>query len=147
MRKLELTRENQRLDFQDKLYLAKVNKFVDTARRDVTDHKTFDDSPFTGIRSLTSLIDNLRTEIMARQGWEKLVSVLIRNDVTIQLLDHFNSISKEEMRKEKTSRTPEECNMSKNMYIAVWRSLSSAPKREMKAHREAIGYDGQTFLW
>ena len=37
--------------------------------------------------------------------------------------------------------------MSMNMYIAVWRSLSSAPKREMKLHREDIKSDGPTFLW
>ena len=51
------------------------------------------------------------------------------------------------MKKEKTSCTPEQYNMSKNMYIDVWRSLSSAPKRKMKPYREDIRSDGSTFLW
>jgi len=133
LRKLALMRKNQRLDFEDKLYLAKINNISDTAWGGVVNHKTFTNSPFTGSSSLTSFIDNLRMEIVARQGWEKLVRVLTRNSVRIQLLGRFNLISEEEMRKEKTSRTPKEYNMSKNMYIAVWRSLSSALKREMKA--------------
>ena len=66
VRRLVMMRDNQRIDFEDKLYLAKINKVVDTARREVTDCKTFVDSPFNGLISLTSFIDDLRTETMAR---------------------------------------------------------------------------------
>ena len=41
LRKLALMRENQRLDFEDKLYLVNINKAVDTSRRDMTNRKTF----------------------------------------------------------------------------------------------------------
>ena len=46
VRRLVMTRENQRIDFEDKLYLDKINKVVDTDRRDVTDFKTFVGLPF-----------------------------------------------------------------------------------------------------
>jgi len=46
--------------------LVKVNKVVDTARRDVTEQKPFTASPFTGQSSLTSFIDDLQTEKNAR---------------------------------------------------------------------------------
>ena len=62
LRRLVMTREIQRINFEDKLYLEKINKVVDTARRDVTDRKTFVGSPFNGSSSLTSFIDDLRTE-------------------------------------------------------------------------------------
>jgi len=146
LRKLAFTRKNQRLDFEDKIYQAKVNRVVDTAQRDVTDRKTFVDSPFTDQSSLTSFIDNLRTETMARQGWEALVHVKNNNGITMKLLDRFNSISEEEMKKEKMSHTPEQYTMSKDMYVAVWRLLSFAPKREMKPYRENIRSNGPTFL-
>jgi len=64
----------------------------------------------------------------------------------MQLLDRFNSISKDKMKKEKSSRTLEQYSISKNMYIAVWRLLLSAPRREMKPYREDIGSNGPTFL-
>ena len=51
------------------------------------------------------------------------------------------------MKTAKKSRTPEEYNSSKNLYIAKWRSIGSSPKREMNVHRESIGYDRPTFLW
>ena len=51
------------------------------------------------------------------------------------------------MKDDNTKRTPEEYNLAKNMYIEVWQSLYSAPKRKMKAYREEIGCDGPTFLW
>ena len=83
---------------------------------------------------------------MARKGWDELVSVLSKNGKIVQLLEHFKSIREDEMKNTKKSRTPEEYNLAKNMYIAVWRSLSSGPKREVKAHREDIGCDGPTFM-
>ena len=51
------------------------------------------------------------------------------------------------MKEEKAKRTPEEYNLAKKFYIVAWKSLSSGPKREMKAHREDIRCDGPTFLW
>ena len=113
--KLASTRENRILDFEDKLYLVKVNKVVNTVRRDMTDRKKFVDSSFTGQSFLTLFIDDWRTEAMARQGRKKLVSIQNNNGMTMQLIGRFNSISEEEMKKEKSSCTPEQYNMSKNM--------------------------------
>ena len=141
-----MTRESQRIDFEDKLYLAKINKVVDTARRDMTDQNTFVDSQFNGLSSLASFINDLRMETMAQQGWEKLVSILTKNEKIVQLLNRFNSIREEEMKNEKTHSTLEEYNLAKDMYIAVWGSLSSASKMEVKARREEIRCDGPTFL-
>ena len=93
LRRLAMTREIQRIDFEDKLYLAKINKVIDTSRMDVTDCKKFVDLPFNGLISLTSFIDDLRTETMARQGWEKLASIHTKNSKTVQLLDQFNFIN------------------------------------------------------
>ena len=96
----------------------------------MTDRKTFAYLHFNGLSSLTLFINDLRTEMMEQQGWGKLVSILTKNCMTVKLLDRFNSISETEMMNEKSSRTPEEYNLAKNMYIAVWQSLASAPKRE-----------------
>ena len=71
---------------------------------------------------------------MVTQGWEELVSTRTKTGKTIQLLDRFNSIKEHEMKDEKVKRTLEEYNVAKNMYIAVWRLLSSSPKMEIKAH-------------
>ena len=101
-----MTRENQRIDSEDKLYLAKINKVVDTARRDVTDRKIFVDLPFNGSSPLTSFIDNLRTETMARQGWEALFIIRTTNGKIIQLLERFNSIKEDKIKNEKAKQTP-----------------------------------------
>ena len=142
-----MTRENQRIDFEDKLYLAKINNVVDTARRDVMDRTTFVNLTFNGSSFLTSFINDLRKKSTARQGWEALVSIRTKNGKTIQILDHFNSIKENKMKDEKVNQTSEEYNLSNNIYITVWRSLSSAPKREMKVYREEIGCEGTTLLW
>ena len=113
----------------------------------MTDCKIFVDSPFNGLSSLASFIDDLRTETMVQQGWEKLASMRTKDGKTVQLLVRFNSINEDETNEEKSKRTPEEYNLAKNTYIVVWQSLSSALKREMKAHREEIGCDGPSFLW
>jgi len=84
---------------------------------------------------------------MAQQGWEKVVSICTKNSKTVQLLDIFNSIIEDGLKEEKAKRTLEAYNLAKNMYITVWQSLSSAPKREIKTHREEIGCDNPIFLW
>ena len=84
---------------------------------------------------------------MAQQRSERLVSVLTKNSATVQLFDRFNSISETETKNEKSCRTLEEYNLAKNMYIGMWQSLASAPKREMKAYRVKIGCDRPKFLW
>ena len=113
LRRLAMTRESQRIDFEDNLYLVKINKDIDTARRNMADCKTFVASPFNGSSSLTLFIDDLRTETMARQGWEKLVSIRTENGKTTQLLDRFNYISEDVMKEEKAKRPPEEYNLAK----------------------------------
>ena len=40
-----------------------------------------------------------------------------------------------------------ENNDGKNIYVVVWNSISSHPKKEMKAHRIVIESDGPPFLW
>ena len=67
MRRLAITREKQRINFEDKLYVAKVNKVVETAMRNITNSKTFVISPFNGSRLLTSFINDLIAETMARK--------------------------------------------------------------------------------
>ena len=137
--------EKERINFEDKLYPAKVNKVVGTARKDVT----FVASPFNGSSSLISFIDYLRTETMARKGWEELVSVLIKNVKIVQLLYRFNSISETKMKSvNKASKNVRRIQpRQKYIFIAVWRSLLLGTKREIKAHREEIGWDEPTFLW
>jgi len=64
-----------------------------------------------------------------------------------QLLDRFTAITETEMKAAKKSRTLDEYNSSKNMYIATWRSIGTNIKREMNTNRESIGCNGPTFLW
>ena len=103
----------ERKDFEEKLSLAQINKVVDTVRRDIANRKTFVDAPFNATSSLTPFIDDLRTETMARQGWEKLLNVKTTKGETLSILDHFNSITEAELKAAKTKRTPEEYNLSK----------------------------------
>ena len=63
-----MTREKERIDFHDKLYLAKVHKVMDTSRRDLTNQKAFASALFNGSGALTTFINDLRTETMARSG-------------------------------------------------------------------------------
>ena len=86
-----MTREKERIDFQDKLYLAKVHKVVDTSRRDLANRETFSSTPFNGNGALTTFIDDLMTETMARSGWENLMSIKSKNG-NCQLLDRFTAI-------------------------------------------------------
>jgi len=58
LRRLAMTREKERIDFQDKLYLAKDHKVVDTSRRDLTDRKAFVSTLSSGNGTLTTFIDN-----------------------------------------------------------------------------------------
>ena len=66
-----MTREKERIDFQDKLYLAKVHKVVDTSRRYLIDQKAFTSTPFNSSGSLETFIDDLRTETMAMRKFNE----------------------------------------------------------------------------
>ena len=147
MRQLAYTRSKEHQDFKDKLALAKITKIVDTRWRDIVDRKPFVTNTFNGSTSLTSFIDDLRTETMARDGWDKLLLVDTVNSNDVNVLERFNSITEAEIRQAKTSRTTEKYNISKYMYIVIWSSISSTPKRYMKFHRDEIGDDGPAFLW
>ena len=78
---------------------------------------------------------------MARVGWEKLMSVKSKNG-TCQLLDRFTSITDIDMKAVKKSRTLDEINSLKNMYIVTWRSIRSDVKHEMNVNRGGTGCDG-----
>ena len=140
--------QKEKQDFDTKLLIAtSIPPPQDSTKSDYTDRKTFVDQPFLGNTSLTSFIDDLRTESMARRGWEDLLLVEGENGEEINLLDRFNSISEDMMQDAQSNRTQDEIETARNIYIATWRSLGSAPKREMKPHRSAINNDGPTFLW
>ena len=83
---------------------------------------------------------------MARSGWENLMSIKSKNG-NCQLFKRFTFITETEMKAAKKSRTSDEYNSSKNLYIATWRLIGSNVKREMNVHMESIGCDGPTFLW
>ena len=146
LRRLAMTIEKERIDFQDKLYLAKLHKVLDTSRRDLADRKKFTSITFNGNGALTTFIDDLRTKTMARSGGERLMTIESKK-INCQLLERFTSITKIEMKAEKKSHTLDAYNSSKNLYIATWRSIGSNVKREMNVHRDLIGCDGPTFLW
>ena len=80
-------------------------------------------------------------------GWKSWLNVDTVANVTISLLNIFNSIIEQEMERQVSIRTPEEYNDARHIYIAVWHSIISQPKKEMKAHRAAIGNDGPALLW
>ena len=62
-----------------------------------------------------------------------------QNATQVNLLERFNSITEADIKQAKSRRTTEEYNLSKNMYIAIWRPISSAPKRDMTIIKEEIG--------
>ena len=68
LRRLAMTREKERIDFEEKLYLAKVHKVVDTSRRDRADCTSFVSIFFSGSGVLTTFIEDLRTDTMVRTG-------------------------------------------------------------------------------
>ena len=145
LRRLEMTREKERIDFQDKLYLAKVHNVEDTSRRDLKE-RLLPPYLFNGNRALTTFIDNLRTEKMVRSGWERLMNIKSKSG-NCQLFERFTSITEIEMMTEKKSRTSDKYNSAKNLYILMLRLIGLNVKRDMNAHRELIGCDGPTFLW
>ena len=147
MHQLAYTRSKKRQDFEDKLSLAKITKIVDIGRLDIADIKPFVTNTFNVSTRLTSFIDDMRIDTMVRDGWDKLLIVDIVNSNDVNIPERFNFITEAEMRQAKTSRTTEKYNISKYMYIVIWSSISSTPKRYMKFHRDEIGDDGPAFLW
>ena len=75
--------------------------------------KPFDANTFDGGTSLTSFINDLRTERMARNGWEKLLLVDTANTNDVNIIDCFNSITEAKVHQAKTNRTTEEYNLFK----------------------------------
>ena len=110
---LAYTRSIERRNFEDKLILIKINKFSDTGRRDIVDRKPFVTNVFNGSTSLTSFVNSLRTETMARNRWDKLLLVSTANTNDVNILYCFNSITEAKVCQAKTSRTAEDYNLSK----------------------------------
>ena len=84
-----------RLDFEDKLKLATINR----TKKDVTHRKPFVDDKFSGTASLVNFVGGLRCKSMACTGWQSTLNIDTIDHDNMSLLDRFNSITEEEMTK------------------------------------------------
>ena len=97
---------------------------------------------FDGNKSIGKLTEDLRVETLARSGWETILNVKTATGKVLNILEHNAVITKKEMEKARKTRTPTQVNDGRNLYVATWRSLTTAPKQAMEKYSPQIDQDG-----
>ena len=109
--------------------------------------ETYADLQFSGNTSINSLIEDLKVESLARNGWKDLLNVRTATGKVLSILESSTVILELEMKNARLNRSPAEYNNSKSMFVATWRSIMSKSKRAMVWHKQELANDGPIFLY
>ena len=86
--------------------------------------------------------EDLISESLGCCCWKEKLEVEDSTRATLHILDNFSHITKEDIKKANFTRNNELQGLSMNMYISLWKSLSTISKTIMLSHKSVIGTDG-----
>ena len=94
---------------------------------------------YTRETSLGSFIKNIITESLTQSSWEATLCIPSSTTIsTNNILENLVIIQENEMDSDRRKYTPAQYNVAKNMYVVIWRSLTSKPKRLLQVQRTQI---------
>ena len=119
----------ERNDHSKKLALkALISTITANSRQETSEQKLFSSRRYDGETSLSHFVDDLKTESTARNVWEGILCVpSTTSNIIDNLLESSGEITEKDMTEVRNIRTPAEYNASKNMYVTLWRRMSSRP--------------------
>ena len=118
-----------------------------SSAKDRTDQKSYVVGRFDGNKSINKLTEDLKVESLARSGWDKILHVTTATGKVLNILEHSAVITEKEMENARRTQTPTQYNDGRNLYVATWRSIMTAPKQAMQKHSPQIDQDGPSFLF
>ena len=90
--------------------------------------------------------EDLRTETLTRQNWQNFIK--IKSDKPeLNLLDKYMLLTYEDLVGAKNERQANKLSTSRNLYIAIWRTLSNAPEQRICSYLAKNNGDVPTWLW
>ena len=89
---------------------------------------------------------DLRIETLTQQNWRDLIKIKT-DESEHNLLDKYMLLTYEDLIGAKKLRQPNKISTSRNMYIAIWRTLGPAPKQHICSYLTNINGNGPTLLW
>ena len=100
--------------------------------QDTYDQKPVSERRYDGETSLSHFVNDLKTESITRNAWEGILCISsTTSNIINNLLESSGAITEKDMAEVRKMRTPAEYNTSKNMHIALWRSVSSPSKKAL----------------
>ena len=126
-RRRRFTRKIKELSAKDES--QKSRKPEEKYHRDAINQKTFT-SEFTGKESRNMFREDMQTETLTRRNWRELVKVT-HHDVELNLLGKYMLLTYDDLADSKQMRPINKISTSRNMYIAIWRTLGPAPKQQI----------------
>ena len=90
--------------------------------------------------------EDLRTETLTHQNWRKLIKIKT-DESDHNLLDKYMLFTYEDLVGAKKLCQSNKIFTSRNMYIAIWRTLGPALKQRICSYLTKINGDGPTSLW
>ena len=73
-------------------------------------------------------MDDLKVESLDRSGWDVILCTRAANGKVLHIMQRSAIISEKKMEHVMLSSSPDEYNCTENMYIDIWRSITSKPK-------------------
>ena len=90
--------------------------------------------------------EDLRTETLTRWNWRELIKIQTEESEH-NLLNKFMLLSYEDFVGAKKLHQSNKISTSRNMYIAIWRTLGPVPKQKIYSYLSKINRDGPILLW
>ena len=118
----------------------------DILKMDPADQKKVSEKLFNS-KSMHNFRDDLRTESLVRRKWSKLLSILSDSGVVLLILDNYMTLTEREILNQRRTHSTGIQVCALNMYISLYRSLTSTLKKKSLLIKKLIEQDGPTLLW
>ena len=118
----------------------------DDEKQQERDRKEVSKNPFTGEKGLLLFKEDIRAQCLHRTMWNSLLTITHGND-THFIPDDFLKLPENVMGKARRGRTGPEQLAARNMYTALWMSLSSRVKTTIIESKKLYKQDGPSLLY
>ena len=126
---------------------SKFNTMADNYRHNLADQRRLSETTYTGMETLGTFREDLRTQSIVRRKWKDLLLVDTDLSKQVNLLDEYSLLTLDDLQEHQRLRAPGQEAPACNLYLAIWNTLGTRPKAKMVLHLLDLNEDGPTLLW
>lgn len=116
-------------------------------KKEENDRKPISSVNFSGDKGLLLFKEDVKTQCLHRSLWDTLLTVRPNANTTYFIPDDFLTMKEKTMERARRGRTGPEQIAARNMYVAIWSTLSGRVKTSIIEAKQLYKTDGPSLLY